>query len=80
MSKEKKKSGSAWEMDDADLLNFLDEQATKGLTWIARESDTGRGYRLHQHDGLGSENVRDAIRVAAFTKSQRSRKVREQLD
>lgn len=47
---------------DAKRLDWLD---TKGGGWIARESETGRGYRLHQSPSFGIyENTRDAIDAA----------------
>lgn len=50
---------------DAALLNFLDERAVPGIPWIARESSTGRGYRVHQDWGIGTHRtVREAIQQA----------------
>lgn len=59
-------------MNDKDLLDWLEVQGVPGYPWIARQSTTGRGYRLHQYvprgfddnRGEGSPTVRDAIRKA----------------
>lgn len=59
---------------DSQLLDFLESEATPGLRWIARSSTTGRGYRLHQHDGLGSSTVRGAIMEALIKKIKQERK------
>ena len=47
---------------DAARLDWLQEQSYKAphLGWVARESTTGRGYRLHQ-DAEGAVLVRVAI-------------------
>ena len=47
---------------DAARLDWLQEQSYKapGLGWVARDSTTGRGYRLHQ-DAEGAVLVRVAI-------------------
>ena len=37
---------------DTALLDFLDEFDDPGFLWIARESETGRGFRLHQVDRI----------------------------
>lgn len=49
---------------DKAMLDYLESCAKPGLRWTARSSRTGRGYRLHQHDGMGSATARDAIREA----------------
>ena len=37
-------------MTDTERLDWLTEQGKKwGVSWIARNSNTGRGYRLHQN-------------------------------
>lgn len=48
---------------DAERLDWLQAQGFAGLGWVARNSTTGRGYRLHQ-DAAGCVRVRDAIDAA----------------
>jgi hypothetical protein len=60
-------------VSDTELLDFLDD-STNGDLWIARESTTGRGYRLHNIasniayiEGLShlcAPTVREAITLA----------------
>lgn len=49
--------------DDTARLNWLEAHGLPGLGWVARDSTTGRGYRLHQ-DSAGHVLVRDAIDAA----------------
>lgn len=56
-------------LTDGERLDFLQASGVKNQGWIARQSSTGRGYRLHQ-DYTGFVNVRDAI-DAAIQKSQK---------
>jgi hypothetical protein len=48
---------------DAERLDWLQAQGFAGLGWVARNSTTGRGYRLHQ-DAAGCVRVRNAIDAA----------------
>lgn len=48
-------------LEDTERLDFLEAQATPGLNWVCRESETGRGYRLHQGSGNESKTAREAI-------------------
>jgi hypothetical protein len=48
---------------DAERLDWLQAQGFAGLGWVARNSTTGRGYRLHQ-DAAGCVRARDAIDAA----------------
>jgi hypothetical protein len=46
-------------LTDKERLDFLD---SKGANWIARDSTTGRGYRVHQDERIGrSGSAREAI-------------------
>lgn len=33
---------------DGEMLDWLETQGTPGMPWVARQSMSGRGYRLHQ--------------------------------
>lgn len=49
-------------VDDAQILDFLD---AKGGNWVARNSTTGRGYRVHQSESMGGHaTARAAIKDA----------------
>lgn len=48
--------------EDSVMLDFLD--AKTGSNWIARESVSGRGFRLHQSSDAVHATARDAIRAA----------------
>ena len=47
---------------DAELLDFLD--CMNGFKWLARQSVTGRGYRVHQAPDGVYDTARQAIRAA----------------
>lgn len=50
---------------DTELLDFLQRQTRDGERWIARESTTGRGFRLHiTTRPEGVPDVRDALLLA----------------
>ena len=49
---------------DKERLDWLDQRGTLDLNWVARESSTGRGYRLHQTHQLGHATTREAIDFA----------------
>lgn len=49
---------------DSARLDWLESQADHRLTWIARQSTTGRGLRLHQGHESDSKTAREAIDVA----------------
>lgn len=57
-------------LTDGERLDFLQKTGMKNRGWLARQSSTGRGYRLHQ-DHTGFEQVRDAI-DNAIQKGQQS--------
>lgn len=46
---------------DGKRLDFLD---AKGVSWVARESGTGRGYRVHQYYKATAPSARAAIDAA----------------
>jgi hypothetical protein len=57
-------------MTDTELLDFLESQGTLGLSWVARDSVNGRGYRLHQisYDDwhyMAMPTARQALELAA---------------
>jgi hypothetical protein len=50
---------------DGELLDFLQRQTKEGQRWIARESNTGRGFRLHiTTSPQGVPDVREALLLA----------------
>ena len=50
-------------MTDKQRLDWLDSMSD-GRCWVARQSTTGRGYRLH-NESSGHKTVREAIDHAA---------------
>ena len=49
---------------DTELLNWVEVQAVPGMGWIARNSSTGRGFRVHQDHSAKSKTAREAISQA----------------
>jgi hypothetical protein len=51
---------------DAERMDFLEGKGSSGLLWVARESATGRGYRVHQLSvgNPGEKTARAAIDAA----------------
>lgn len=50
---------------DTELLDFLERRARPGERWIARESRTDRGYRLHVSTRREAvPTVREALTLA----------------
>ena len=65
---------------DTERLDFLEGKGAPGMSWVVRESTTGRGYRLHQSphpidweqqgaDGVGA-TPREAIDAARRGKGE----------
>lgn len=52
-------------MEDASLLRFIESQGD-GSGWVARDSTTGRGYRVH-NSARSTLSLRDAIKAYADT-------------
>lgn len=59
---------------DAKLLDFLESQG-QGRKWIARDSITGRGYRLHQANDASHPTARAAIAAAMAAALSNSQEV-----
>lgn len=63
------KAAEAWNQQfaaaDTVRMNWIEGQATDGLGWQARQSATGRGFRLHQGSEPGAVTAREAIDLAA---------------
>lgn len=61
--------------EDAKRLDWLEAQGDPNLSWLARHSVTGRGYRLHQSTHAGFATPREAIDAAiAATEQQKESK------
>ena len=52
--------------EDSELWEFIESQSTRGLLWEARQSSTGRGYRLHQHGPFNEWGFKTAREAVAF--------------
>lgn len=60
--------GSMKDFTDKEMMDWIESQ-TDGSCWVARQSGTGRGFRLHNlgprdHHALAGKTAREAIKNA----------------
>lgn len=56
--------------EDRARLDFLESQGD-GSAWVARQSETGRGYRLHNTSRGENQGARPTVREAIDAARQR---------